>query len=233
MQALEIMRATMDEIFVGDTTAVWRITMYLRTLANVISELKTLMMDVRQLCNPDRYYNLVRPWFRGEDSNVHKRKWMFEGMEDAMLEGVPEPIDLSGPSAGQSSLVHALDIFLGVDHVKPGEVSFMRRMQRYMPSKHRSFLDHLAANPRPLREFVISAGNAGLEEVYNAAVIALKDFRDGHMIIATLYISGPARRAAQRADVTSGNCVLKGTGGTDLVKFLKDTRNRTIEAIIP
>jgi indoleamine 2,3-dioxygenase len=245
VQALEIMQATMDEIFIGDITAMWRITMYLRSLVIVIGDLKALLMDVRRACNPDRYYNLVRPWFRGEDSDIHKRKWAFEGMEDALLEGVPllEPIELSGPSAGQSSLVHVLDIFLGVDHVKPGEISFMRRMQKYMPSKHRSFLDHLGANPRPLRGFVKVAGNAELGEAYNAAVVALKEFRDGHMVIATLYILGPARRAAQRAKEMSENCVfqwegdpanpLKGTGGTDLVNFLKETRNRTNEAIIP
>ena len=69
----------------------------------------------------------------------------------------------------------------------------------------------------------------------------MKEFRDAHMIIATLYIIGPARRAARAlaakdTEIDSGHEPtppgkdrepLKGTGGTDLVKFLKDTRNRT------
>ena len=250
VEALEIMRATMDEIFVGDATAVRRITGYLRTLASVIGELKALLMDVRRGCDPDRYFNLVRPWFRGEDSDVRKRKWVFEGMGEATMswsEGaVQEPLDLSGPSAGQSSVVHVLDIFLGVNHVRPGEVSFMNRMQRYMPRNHRLFLDHLGANPRPLRGFVLAMGDKELEEAYNAAVVALKEFRDGHMIIAALYILGPARRMTQMTTeerqwedehhTTPGDDrkePLKGTGGTDLVRFLKDTRNRTNETIIP
>jgi indoleamine 2,3-dioxygenase len=244
VEALELMRATMDEIFVGDATAVRRITEYLHTLTHVIGELKILLMDVRRGCNPDRYYNLVRPWFRGEDSDVQKRKWVFEGLEETILEGIPEPKELSGPSAGQSSLVHVLDIFLGVDHERPGEVSFMNRMQKYMPHNHRLFLDHLSANPRPLRGFVKAVGNAELGSAYNAAVIALKEFRDGHMIIATLYILGPARRVAQATGEEKRETVhpvgpgsakepLKGTGGTDLVRFLKDTRTRTNEAIIP
>jgi indoleamine 2,3-dioxygenase len=238
VEALELMRATMDEIFIGDATAVRRITEYLCTLARVIGELKVLLMDVRRGCEPDQYYNLVRPWFRGEDSDLHNRKWVFEGLEEAMLEGIPEPKELSGPSAGQSSLVHVLDIFLGVEHARPGEVSFMMRMQRYMPHNHRMFLDHLRANPRPLRGFVMLVWDRGLGEAYNMAVAALKEFRDAHMIIATLYILGPARRAAHIAgegmqrETRGGGEPLKGTGGTDLVRFLKDTRNRTNETVI-
>jgi len=76
-------------------------------------------------------------------------------------------------------------------------------------------------------------------------VVALKEFRDAHMIIATLYVLGPARRVAQitgegtkpesgpYAELGDGKEPLKGTGGTNLVRFLKDTRNRTNEAIIP
>lgn len=223
VEALEIMRATMDEIFIGDATAVRRITGYLRTLSLVISELKILLMDVRGGCNPDRYYNLVRPWFRGEDSDVQKRKWIFEGLDEARLEGIPEPMELSGPSAGQSSLVHVLDIFLGVDHVRQGEVSFMKRMQKYMPRNHRRFLDHLSANPRPLRGFVMAVGDRGLEEVYNAAVVALKEFRDGHMIIATLYILGPARRMAQMTGEEKQRGSVFRAGPDDAKEPLKGT----------
>ncbi|KAJ3542121.1 hypothetical protein NMY22_g3627 [Coprinellus aureogranulatus] len=245
VEALELMRQTMDEMFVGDEIAVRRISGYLKTMAGVINELKALLLDVRKECNPERYYNLVRPWFRGEDSDLKKRKWVYEGAEE---EGLAQPTELSGPSAGQSSLVHVLDVFLGVDHQSktPDKPSFMSRMLTYMPRNHRLFLKHLSANPRPLRPFVASIGDAELLESYNKAVLALKEFRDAHMIIATLYIIGPARRAARAAaevQIDSGaeptppafreSEPLKGTGGTDLVKFLKDTRNRTGATIIP
>ena len=39
---------------------------------------------------------------------------MFEGVEDDT--GLRPPTELSGPSAGQSSIIHVFDIFLGVDH---------------------------------------------------------------------------------------------------------------------
>ncbi|KAF8972322.1 Indoleamine 2,3-dioxygenase [Flammula alnicola] len=241
VEVLELMRVTMDETFVGDAIAVQRIKDYLHTIANVIDELRVLLLDVKKRCDPDAYYNQVRPWFRGEDSSEKTRKWVFEG-----IEAYPElrvPPELSGPSAGQSSMVHVLDIFLGVDHqaTSPGQPPFMSRMQSYMPKNHRLFLDHLKANPRPLRTFVMDANDDELLSAYNLAVMALKRFRDAHMIIAALYILGPSRRAARlvsqadsniREEVTA-KAPMKGTGGTDLVKFLKDTRTRTSETLIP
>ncbi|KAF9476208.1 Indoleamine 2,3-dioxygenase [Pholiota conissans] len=243
VEILELMRMTMDETFVGDAIAVRRISGYLHTISSTIDELKKLLLDVKTKCNPDVYYNQVRPWFRGEDSDENKRSWVFEGVGPG---GDPElhvPKELSGPSAGQSSMIHILDIFFGVDHQasSPGKPPFMVRMQSYMPRNHRLFLDHLKANPRPLRVFVADAKDADLLAAYNVAVLALKTFRDAHMIIAALYILGPARRA-KAFGVTSDGAVegvdatkvpLKGTGGTDLVKFLKDTRTRTTETIIP
>ncbi|KAF9534036.1 Indoleamine 2,3-dioxygenase [Crepidotus variabilis] len=249
VQILELMRLTMDETFVGDDITVRRLVEYLDTIAEVVGDLKMLLMDVKKLCDPDIYYNEVRPWFRGEDSvepGQQPRKWVFEGLEnDPRLSA---PAELSGPSAGQSSLIHVLDIFLGVDHqpTSPGRAPFMSRMQKYMPRNHRLFLDHLKANPRPLRIFVMEKNDVELTDVYNKAVVALKEFRDAHMIIATLYILGPARRAAKLAadrragseDSTSNRDTkmdtqgVKGTGGTDLVRFLKDTRARTTESLI-
>ena len=112
--------------------------------------------------------------------------------------------------------------------------------------------------------FVAASGDPELLDSYNKAVKSLKEFRDAHMIIATLYILGPARKAARMkaelkarekervvereaaavlgkgtrwvGDGGSGREVprtpLKGTGGTDLVRFLKDTRNRTSETML-
>ena len=238
VEILELMRVTMDETFVGDVIAVRRIKDYLHTIAGIIADLKALLLSVKNLCNPDIYYNQVRPWLRGEDSSENKRKWIFEGADEDFQLSIP--LELSGPSAGQSTMIHALDIFLGVDHrTTSSQPSFMSRMQLYMPRNHRLFLDHIKANPRPLRAFVMDAHDAGLLEAYNNAVLALKEFRDAHMIIAALYILGPARRAKAAAigrDVVISNAMesdgVKGTGGTDLVKFLKDIRNRTGNTVI-
>jgi indoleamine 2,3-dioxygenase len=282
VEALELMRATMDEAFVGDDLAFARIAAYLASLADVVGALSALLLRVRERCDPDVFYHQIRPWFRGEDSAAEGgRKWVFEGIDE---HGLKEPVERSGPSAGQSALVHALDIFLGVDEYshhsaltgrsggpapptpsssssastsavppdpqQPAPKPFLTRMQSYMPRHHRAFLRHLSANPRPLRALVTAraAAHPALLAAYNAAVRALKGFRDAHMRIVALYIVGPSARegrvgmrgekgrwlAEGEGEETAGEgqVELKGTGGTELVRFLKGVRDRTAGAVI-
>jgi indoleamine 2,3-dioxygenase len=304
VDALEIMRATMDELFVGDALAARRITRYLQSLVRVLDDLARLLLAVRDGCDPDVFYHVIRPWFNGADSG--SKKWTFEGLDDDAGAALRVPAELSGPSAAQSSLIHALDTFLGVDHTSPNpahspttfhpsspvtptptpalevkaptvaatahvppKAPFLSRMRAYMPRHHRNFLRHLGAAPRPLRAAVARMGDAALTEAYNAAVDALRRFRDAHLCIVALYIVSPSHRSAYtsatsptpRAQFTTTAadkvpaaevCVgqktigtgtgteeiaaprlLRGTGGTDLIKFLKGVRDRTSEATLP
>jgi indoleamine 2,3-dioxygenase len=113
-------------------------------------------------------------------------------------------------------------------------------MRFYMPKPHREFLQALDDFPFPLREFVMKTADPELSAAFNGAVNAMKEWRDSHMIIATLYIVSPARRAekerAARAamfgQAFKNTPVLKGTGGTDLVRFLKSVRTNTAAAMI-
>ena len=305
VEALSLMRAIMDEAFVGDAIAHRRITSYLHILAGVVREMQTLLGDVRKGCDPMYFYNEIRPWFFGTDSDTRGRKWVFDGLDlDPTLE---EPTELSGPSAGQSALIHALDIFLGVDQyshtrfhsdgssplpsspppsssapslspprvssplssepsASPSPVSspspstpedtrpstpaspktsalssaplprttpFLTRMQAYMPRHHRAFLRHLQANPRPLRELVERAAphDDALRAAYDAAVSALKEFRDEHVRIVALYILIPARRVRPGAAGEQQGAP-KGSGGTDAYQFVRSVRDQTAGALL-
>ncbi|KAL9713929.1 hypothetical protein Ac2012v2_002234 [Leucoagaricus gongylophorus] len=252
-EALELMRMSMDEAFVGDDISIGRITRYLQRMAVVIQELRNLLMNIRQGVDTQVFYDKIRPWFKGIDGDPFGRQWVFEGRDE--VEGWEEIPEASGASAGQSSLIQALDIFLGVDVEAPEtsymshslNKSFQERMRAYMPRHHRAFLNHLRTNPRPLRALVDRAveekGNISISEAYNAALRSMKEFRDAHMIIVALYIIGPARRAgrissagrreAQEKYMTEAFHTndevqeLKGTGGTDLIQFLKGVRDQT------
>lgn len=126
---------------------------------------------------------------------------------------------VSGPSAGQSSLVHSLDLFLGVDHsprpaahagpsssssaelaakpVSKGDATFMQRMLQYMPGPHRQFLLHLQANSPAVRDLVLANQDfdgGSLARAYDDAVAAMGRFRDYHFVIVTTYIIQQARR---------------------------------------
>ncbi|KAJ3973654.1 tryptophan 2,3-dioxygenase [Lentinula raphanica] len=248
--ALALMQSTLDELFVGDQIAVRRITGYLSALGTIIAEMEVELKKMPEGCDPSLFYEHIRPWFRGIDF-MKEEGWVFEGLEaDSALE---QPTELSGPSAGQSSLIHALDVFLGVhefSHKESNSNSFLSRMQSYMPRHHRNFLSHLQSQNtrRSLRALVFdgldqTGGNGhatmddgrALLEAYNSAVFALKKFRDAHFVIVARYIIGPAAAvdrptAAERASLE--DAPLKGTGGTDLARFLKGVRDSTREAII-
>ena len=261
VDALEVMRVTMDELFIGDALAVCRITRYLHSLARVVDDLARLLLSVRDGCDPDIFYHSIRPWFNGAD--LDSRRWNFEGI-DAHPELVL-PDELSGPSAAQSPLIHALDLFLGVDHASspssspimehaaasahvPPRAPFLARMRAYMPRLHRDFLRYLAAAPRPLREAVVRTGKAPLTDAYNAALSALRGLRDAHLRIVTLYIIGPSHRAPSASHARTlakgavkdcfaektgmSQSLLRGTGGTVLIQFLKSVRERTSEAVV-
>lgn len=123
VEALTLMRRSLDEAFVADGVARRRVAHYLRRLAKVVGVLTDLLSQVRTGCDPRVFYWGIRPWFNGGDSapaNARGDKgWHFEGVDaDSNGEDHDERRLFTGPSAGQSSLIHAIDVFLDVDHTR-------------------------------------------------------------------------------------------------------------------
>ncbi|ORY53995.1 Indoleamine 2,3-dioxygenase [Leucosporidium creatinivorum] len=117
---LRLMSATLDEAFFADEVALGRIASYLDRISSSIDELTVIMREGtkggfghqgREKIVPAVFYWEIRPWFNGG-------KWFYEGVgeDDEDIEAGGKEMEWGGPSAGQSSLVHALDLFLGVDH---------------------------------------------------------------------------------------------------------------------
>ncbi|KAG0145109.1 hypothetical protein CROQUDRAFT_671939 [Cronartium quercuum f. sp. fusiforme G11] len=248
---LGLMRSSLDEAFMGDELSIRRISDHLSGLVVAIQRMTSVLTDVRTACDPITFYWEIRPWLNGG-------RWVMEGVP---AEPGPWQVnDFGGPSAGQSTLIHSIDVFLGVDHApRSGEVSnedqFMNRMSIYMPHHHRLFLRTLATNSQQIRSLVLSAGpKSVIAERYNNAISALKDLRNAHGRIALLYIVSQSRVEPpagsaflreweekmvaewnkQQLALTQphSNGVHTGTGGTDLAKFLKRCRERTTEALI-
>jgi hypothetical protein len=75
------MHATIYKMFVVDDIAACRITAF---LWEVVTKMKEKLLGLGGSgCDPDTFYNEVRPWLAGCDSN--KRKWVFEGLKEAIL----------------------------------------------------------------------------------------------------------------------------------------------------
>ena len=59
---------------------------------------------------------------------------------------------------------------------------------------------------------------------------SLKGFRDADIRIAMLYIVNPARNVQSQSE--GDVAIARGTGGTDLVHFLKGVRDKTAAGIL-
>jgi indoleamine 2,3-dioxygenase len=121
--ALSLMRQSLDELFLGDDLALRRLTVYLRKLADQIDRVGDITLRMMTEVDPEEFYHVLRPWFKGGDAEgPNSPGWIFLGVDDDLLIEAENRIGssagrkFSGPSAGQSSLVHAFDVFLTVDH---------------------------------------------------------------------------------------------------------------------
>ncbi|KAJ6618854.1 Indoleamine 2,3-dioxygenase [Mycena sp. CBHHK59/15] len=237
---------------ISDLTSISKIARDLGRLTGIIQDISDIIQSVRAVVDPHVFYWDLRPWFEGSDAKGPSAPgWIYEGVPNS------DKLDLSGPSAGQSSVMHALDIFLDVDHKlrqrrhpapsdsnKRADHGFMERMRRYMPGKHREYLTSLVATPRSIRE--LAQGTPALREPYDAAVMALKKLRDLHMRIACLYVvtmsrTTPDARACcpvastmerLQSSRAAGNGPTRGTGGNELALLLKAGRDATRRTVL-
>ena len=105
-----------------------------------------------------------------------------------------------------------------------------------MPGPHSRFLQHIESKAN-IRSYVERTSDSELTAAYNLAVDELKKFRDIHIQIVTRYIIRPSRQRSQSGNkglniaVASSKLTeteeLQGTGGTELLPFLKRSRDET------
>ncbi|KAJ4475700.1 Indoleamine 2,3-dioxygenase [Lentinula aciculospora] len=241
-----------------DFTSIFKVSRDLTRLTAIIEEISDLIQSMRSGCDPHIFYWEMRPWVEGSDSKGPSHPgWIYEGVDPT----APELQYLSGPSGGQSTVMHALDLFLDIDHKlqtkrypapsaenRSADRGFMDRMRQYMLGEHRAYLEQLKKSPRSIRE--LAQGTPILREPYNNAVKALKKLRSLHMRIACLYVINmsktenprsvcPAVAMMERQSMkmeagsrTEKREPIRGTGGTDLVTLLKAGRDATSRAAL-
>ncbi|KAL6301590.1 Indoleamine 2,3-dioxygenase [Sparassis latifolia] len=250
--AVELKGVEMLRLFEGlvhlrdtqDAFTIAKISQDLKRLAKIIEELISIFQSIRDTVDPHEFYWACRPWWSGATSKSSSHPgWVLDGVPDA------SNLDLGGASAGQSSVMHALDIFLDIDHKleknrvpapspdnQRSDRGFMERMRRYMPGKHRLYLERLASAQCSVRE--VAQQIPSLIAPYNTAVMALKKLRDVHIRIVVLYVvtkaDSPPEGFGSAADVDGErrHGPIRGTGGSDVCNFLKAGRDATRRTVL-
>ncbi|KAJ6001695.1 hypothetical protein N7522_006922 [Penicillium canescens] len=220
------------------------LTSLLYRFADGLSDLTLTLKRMYEHNRPAVFFHQLRPFLAG--SKNMGPAGLPRGVYYDVGDGVERPENwkqLSGGSNAQSSLIQALDIFLGIKHSDSasGE-NFIEEMRKYMPGPHRRFLQSLAAISN-IRTYIQSSADKSTEkEAYNAAVNELKAFRDTHIQMVTRYIvmaakqPNPLKQDTDRVNLATASQAtekehhLAGTGGTNLIPFLKHTRDTVQEA---
>uniref|UniRef100_A0A3B5LUI4 Indoleamine 2,3-dioxygenase 1 n=1 Tax=Xiphophorus couchianus TaxID=32473 RepID=A0A3B5LUI4_9TELE len=164
--------------------------------------------------------------FRWRDNPMLPRGLLYEGVSN-------EPVLLSGGSAAQSSAIQCFDALLCIQH-EDETGAFLTRMRDYMPPAHRQLIETLSVCPS-LRDFITTCSDSDLCQAYNSCVSSLVDLRSYHLKTVAKYVTVPGNRArAMGCPLRGVGTALNttGTGGSNLMVFLKTVRNTTQKALV-
>ena len=219
LEAVPALRAIWDGVGTrteGDTAG---LVGHLATVESALTAMERGLRRMSEQCKPKVFFVEIRPYFAGTKGlDVFPDGMIYEGVDS-------KPHKYYGSSAGQSSAIRAVDLFVGVEHSGPDE-KFLAAMEDYMPRKHRQFLRYLARQP-PLRQYVVESRNEELIRQFNGVVEAFVRYRSYHITLVTRYIVN------QRVHSVNASLDMKGTGGTHFMKFLKSVRDNTKAMMIP
>ncbi len=205
---IPMMLEAMAAARLGDSATV---TECLRSFAERLDELGSLLQRMYENCDPQVFYHRIRPFLAGgknmADAGLPRGVLFDDGT------GTQPYVQHSGGSNAQSSLIQFLDLVLGVEHRPTGEKraaessdsegstpprpphNFIAEMRNYMPGPHRRFLEHVASVAN-IRDFVRGRQyDRALCIAYDACLAMLRAFRDKHIQMVSRYIIVKSREA--------------------------------------
>lgn len=194
----------------------------LSEIASCLQKALEVFQQIRDFVDPEVFFNVLRIYLSGwKGSDLLPEGLLYEGVWDT-------PKKFAGGSAAQSSIFQCFDVLLGLQQDNGEAGDFLQDMRTYMPPAHQNFLCSLETGPS-VREFVLSEDNESLRSIYDKCVKAMVSLRNYHLSIVGKYIVGPASRksGADPACEENSEASNKGTGGTDVLVFLKTVKNKT------
>ncbi|KAF7908828.1 hypothetical protein EAE99_011698 [Botrytis elliptica] len=248
LQAMNAVRSDEPEILIS----------CLEKFSTCIQDCGKILERMYEKCDPEVFYHIIRPFLAG--SKNMSAAGLPRGVFYDEGNGSGEWRMYSGGSNAQSSLIQFWDAVLGVKHVptrpmgkpqsetvepKKGCHGFLEEMRNYMPGSHRAFLNQIS-EISPIHTYVDSSiCSSSVTKAYNQAVETLTQFRNIHIQIVTRYIINPSRKAMAQgtekenaglnlavATTKKGGNDVRGTGGTQLIPFLKQSRDETRNMVV-
>uniref|UniRef100_A0A665X3U5 Indoleamine 2,3-dioxygenase 2-like n=1 Tax=Echeneis naucrates TaxID=173247 RepID=A0A665X3U5_ECHNA len=229
--ALRSIPTVINGVRCGETEAVAR-------ALEVISQSIQDMTDTLKLMQGSRPYHICfminSNFLKWKDNSSMPKGLIYEGVQ-------AEPMEFSGGSAAQSSLLHCFDELLGVKHEEKSG-AFLTRMRNYMPPAHKKLIQDISLQPS-LRSFVQQQANEQLNQAFHLCVTKLLALRNYHINVVSRFITVPAARARQiRNQSQDLQCETisrapialeeRGTGGSGIMIFLKTVRDKTKDAFL-
>lgn len=207
----------------------------LHNISKSIHEMTEALKLMHVYVEPAVFYGVIRIYLSGwKDNPSMPNGIIYEGVH-------PEPMEFSGGSAAQSSLLHCFDELLGIKHEAKAE-GFLARMRDYMPPAHKQMIQDISIQP-PLRNFVQQQHDEQLNQAFQLCVTKLIELRNYHINVVSRFITVPAARARQlrvqnehtEDMVSKAPTALeeRGTGGSSIMGFLKAVRDKTKQVLLP
>ncbi|XP_078105970.1 indoleamine 2,3-dioxygenase 1 [Sander vitreus] len=231
--ALRNIPVVINGVRCGDTEAV---ATALDTVCQSLQDMTDALKLMQVYVEPSVFYGIMRIYLSGwKDNPCMPKGLVYKGVR-------AEPMEFSGGSAAQSSLLHCFDELLGVKH-EAESGAFLTRMRNYMPPAHRQLIQDISSQPS-LKSFVQQQASERLHRAFQHCVTKLLALRSYHISVVSRFITVPAARARQlrhqrqelevemisRAPVALEE---RGTGGSGIMTFLKTVRDQTKDALLP
>ncbi|KAM9822843.1 indoleamine 2,3-dioxygenase 1 isoform 2-T2 [Syngnathus typhle] len=232
--ALKSIPKVINGVRCADTKAV---AQALGDISQSMDKMAKCLRLLHEHVDPAVFYGIMRIFLSGwKDNPCMPKGLVYEGVQT-------EPMEYSGGSAAQSSLLHCFDELLGVKHeAKSG--AFLTCMRNYMLPAHKQLIRDISLQPS-LRTFVQQHADQQLTEAFQECISKLLALRNYHITVVTRFITIPAAKARQLRNQSKEAEALetvsmapvaleeRGTGGTGIMSFLKTVRNETRDTLLP
>jgi len=208
--------AHISKLFQEDNVSKKEIYENLKQLKNSFIEINHIFRKMPEKCDPYIYYHRVRPYIFGWKNNPALPNGL---IYENCFDDIPQLF--RGETGAQSSIIPTLDALFNVNHERDELRDYLDEMKNYMPPEHRKFIDYVESNSK-LSEFIEK--NQDLQEVFDLCISEISAFRSQHLQYASDYIH---KQNTKNTLFGTGGSIVRGTGGTPFMRYLKKHRDET------